>query len=66
MDDHAADSDPTFEWLADDGQWRSAGDWRWRPGPRMAGQGSGTLTFSPADTQYVGPRRGRHARRPAP
>jgi ABC-2 type transport system ATP-binding protein len=54
MDDHAADSDPPFEWLADDGQWRSAPDWPLSPGPAMTAQGSGTLTFSPADTQSSG------------
>ena len=54
MDDHAADADPTFEWLADDGQWRSAPDWPMAPGAALSAQGSGTLTFSPADTQSSG------------
>jgi ABC-2 type transport system ATP-binding protein len=54
MDDHAADGDPAFEWLADDGQWRSAADWPMSPGPALTAQGSGTLTFSPADTQSSG------------
>jgi ABC-2 type transport system ATP-binding protein len=54
MDDHAADADPTFEWLADDGQWRSAPDWPIAPGTAMTAKGSGTLTFSPADTASSG------------
>jgi ABC-2 type transport system ATP-binding protein len=54
MDDHAADADPTFEWLADDGQWRSAPDWPMAPGTAMTAKGSGTLTFSPADTASSG------------
>jgi len=54
MDDHGADADPTFEWLADDGPWRSAPDWPLAPGPAMTARGSGTLTFSPADTQSSG------------
>ena len=54
MDDHAADADPAFEWLADDGQWRSAPGWPMAPGPALAAQGSGTLTFSPADTASSG------------
>jgi ABC-2 type transport system ATP-binding protein len=54
MDDHAADADPTFEWLADDGQWRSAADWPMAPGTAMTAKGSGTLTFSPADTASSG------------
>jgi ABC-2 type transport system ATP-binding protein len=54
MDDHAADSDPTFEWLADDGQWRSAPDWPMAPGTAMTAKGSGTLSFSPADTASSG------------
>src|SRR3954469_10757271 len=54
MDDRAADSDPTFEWLADDGQWRSAPDWPMAPGTAMTAKGSGTLSFSPADTASSG------------
>ncbi len=54
MDDHPADDDPTFEWLADDGQWRSAADWPAPQGPALVAQGSGTLAFSPADTQSSG------------
>jgi ABC-2 type transport system ATP-binding protein len=54
MDDRSADADPAFEWLADDGQWRSAPAWPMAPGPAMAAQGSGTLTFGPADTQSSG------------
>jgi ABC-2 type transport system ATP-binding protein len=54
MDDHPADDDPTFEWLADDGQWRSAADWPVPQGPALVAQGSGTLAFSPADTQSSG------------
>jgi ABC-2 type transport system ATP-binding protein len=54
MSDHAADSDPAFEWLADDGQWRSAPDWPPPAGPALLAQGSGTLAFSPADTQSSG------------
>ena len=54
MDDHAADADPAFEWLADDGQWRSAPGWPMAPGPALTAQGSGTLTFSPADTASSG------------
>jgi ABC-2 type transport system ATP-binding protein len=54
MDDHGADSDPAFEWLADDGQWRSAPDWPMAPGPALTAQGSGTLAFTPADTASSG------------
>jgi ABC-2 type transport system ATP-binding protein len=54
MDDHPADDDPTFEWLADDGQWRSAADWPAPQGPALVAQGSGMLPFSPADTQSSG------------
>ena len=54
MDDHPADDDPTFEWLADDGVWRSAASWPAPQGPALTAQGSGTLTFSPADTQSSG------------
>ena len=54
MNDHAADGDPPFEWLADDGQWRSAPDWPMALGPAMTATGSGTLTFSPADTASSG------------
>ena len=54
MDDHAADADPAFEWLADDGQWRSAPGWPMAPGPALTARGSGTLTFSPADTASSG------------
>jgi ABC-2 type transport system ATP-binding protein len=54
MDDHAADGDPAFEWLADDGQWRSAPGWPMAPGPAMTAEGSGTLAFSPADTASSG------------
>jgi ABC-2 type transport system ATP-binding protein len=54
MDDHAADSDPTFEWLADDGRWRSAPDWPMPAGSAVTAKGSGMLTFSPADTVSSG------------
>ena len=54
VDDHGADSDPTFEWLADDGQWRSAPDWPLAQGATMTARGAGTLTFSPADTASSG------------
>jgi len=54
MGDHAADADPGFEWLADDGQWRSAAGWPPPAGPALTAQGSGTLAFSPADTQSSG------------
>ena len=54
MGDPATDGDPTFEWLADDGQWRSAPDWPLAAGPAMTARGSGTLTFSPADTASSG------------
>jgi ABC-2 type transport system ATP-binding protein len=54
MDDHPADDDPTFEWLADDGVWRSAASWPTPQGPALTAQGSGTLAFSPADTQSSG------------
>jgi ABC-2 type transport system ATP-binding protein len=54
MGDPAADGDPAFEWLADDGQWRSAPGWPVAPGPPLNAQGSGTLAFSPADTQSSG------------
>jgi ABC-2 type transport system ATP-binding protein len=54
MDDHPADADPTFQWLADDGVWRSAGDWPPPAGAPLVAQGSGTLDFSPADTQSSG------------
>jgi ABC-2 type transport system ATP-binding protein len=54
MDDHPPDDDPAFEWLADDGQWRSAGDWPLPQGPPLVAQGGGTLAFSPADTQSSG------------
>jgi ABC-2 type transport system ATP-binding protein len=52
--DPAADADPTFEWLADDGQWRSAPDWPLPAGPTLTAQGSGSLAFSPADTASSG------------
>jgi ABC-2 type transport system ATP-binding protein len=52
--DHAADADPAFEWLADDGQWRSAPGWPLPAGPPLVAQGAGTLAFSPADTQSSG------------
>ncbi len=54
MNDHAADADPAFEWLADDGQWRSASGWPLAPGTPMTATGSGTLSFSPADTASSG------------
>jgi ABC-2 type transport system ATP-binding protein len=54
MDDHPPDDDPGFEWLADDGQWRSAADWPLPQGPPLVAQGAGTLAFSPADTQSSG------------
>jgi ABC-2 type transport system ATP-binding protein len=54
MGDPAADADPTFEWLADDGQWRSAPDWPLPAGPALSALGSGTLAFSPADTASSG------------
>ncbi len=54
MDDHAADADPGFEWLADDGAWRSAASWPPPAGPDLTASGSGTLTFSPADTASSG------------
>ena len=54
MGDHSADGDPAFEWLADDGQWRSAPDWPLPAGPAVTAQGSGTLAFSPADTASSG------------
>jgi ABC-2 type transport system ATP-binding protein len=54
LGDPATDGDPAFEWLADDGQWRSAPDWPMAPGPALTAQGSGTLAFSPADTQSSG------------
>jgi ABC-2 type transport system ATP-binding protein len=54
MGDHSADSDPAFEWLADDGQWRSAPDWPPPAGPALLAQGSGTLAYSPTDTQSSG------------
>jgi ABC-2 type transport system ATP-binding protein len=54
MGDPAANADPGFEWLADDGQWRSAPGWPLAPGPAMVARGAGTLAFSPADTQSSG------------
>jgi ABC-2 type transport system ATP-binding protein len=54
MDDRGADADPTFEWLADDGVWRSAPEWPLPAGPAMTATGSGTLAFSPADTAASG------------
>jgi ABC-2 type transport system ATP-binding protein len=54
MDDHPADDDPTFEWLADDGQWRSGADWPLPQGAPLVAHGAGTLAFSPADTQSSG------------
>jgi ABC-2 type transport system ATP-binding protein len=52
--DHAADSHAGFEWLADDGAWRSAASWPPPAGPDLTASGSGTLAFSPADTASSG------------
>ncbi len=41
---------PGFEWLADDAKWRSARSYPPRRGTPIAGQGSGMLLVSPADT----------------
>ena len=54
MGHHAADVDPVFEWLADDGQWQSAPDWPPAAGPALLAQGSGALASSRADTQSSG------------
>jgi ABC-2 type transport system ATP-binding protein len=54
VDAQPADDDPGFEWLADDGQWRSAAAWPPPQGPALTAQGSGTLAFSPADTASSG------------
>jgi ABC-2 type transport system ATP-binding protein len=40
---------PGFEWLADDAVWRSARAFPPRAGTPVVGEGSGTLTVSPAD-----------------
>jgi ABC-2 type transport system ATP-binding protein len=49
--DASVDTGPGFEWIADDGVWRSADRF---PPPRtgapLTARGSGTLAFSPADT----------------
>ena len=47
--DTAVDTGPSFEWLADDAQWRSAADYPVTPGAPITATGSGTLALNPAD-----------------
>jgi ABC-2 type transport system ATP-binding protein len=50
MQDANVDTGPTFEWLADDAQWRSTADYPPAAGAPVSASGSGTLVTSPADT----------------
>src|SRR4051794_6061566 len=54
MGDHAADSEPTFEWLARDRQLGGAPHRPQAPRTPVDPQGAGTLSFSPADTASSG------------
>ncbi|WP_053225637.1 CocE/NonD family hydrolase [Solirubrobacter soli] len=47
--DANVDTGPTFEWLADDAQWRSAADYPLPAGAPITATGSGTLVLNPAD-----------------
>jgi hypothetical protein len=61
MGDHGADADPTFEWLADDGQWRSAGDLADGARARHDRPWLRQADLQPRGHAVLGPRRGRHA-----
>ncbi|MET0770096.1 MAG: CocE/NonD family hydrolase [Solirubrobacteraceae bacterium] len=45
----AADTGPAFEWLADDGVWRTAGRFPLPTGAPLGAAGSGRLVLAPAD-----------------
>jgi ABC-2 type transport system ATP-binding protein len=47
--DATVDTGPTFEWLADDAQWRSAADYPIAPGTPITATGDGTLALNPTD-----------------
>jgi ABC-2 type transport system ATP-binding protein len=47
--DATVDTGPTFEWLADDAQWRSANDYPIAHGAPITATGSGTLASNPGD-----------------
>lgn len=47
--DAGVDTGARFEWLADDARWRAGGDFPPGTGTPLAGEGSGTLSFAPAD-----------------
>jgi ABC-2 type transport system ATP-binding protein len=45
--DTGVDTGPAFEWIADDGRWRSAGGFPLAPLEPLRGRGSGVLPISP-------------------
>jgi ABC-2 type transport system ATP-binding protein len=45
--DATTNTGPAFEWIADDAQWRSAGDFPLRMSSSLNGGGSGTLPLTP-------------------
>jgi ABC-2 type transport system ATP-binding protein len=47
--DMSVDTGPRFEWLADDAQWRSAGQYPLPAGASLSATGQGTLLLNPAD-----------------
>jgi len=51
--DTGADTGPAFEWIADDGRWRSAGDFPLRLTGSLNGGGSGTLPLTPVGQSGV-------------
>ncbi|PTL54384.1 alpha/beta hydrolase family protein [Paraconexibacter algicola] len=48
--DASVDTGPRFEWVADDGQRRSAADFPLAAGPPLAAEGAGTVAITPVET----------------
>lgn len=48
--DASVDTGPRFEWVADDGVWRSADRFPLPAGPPLVDEGRGSLILNPADT----------------
>ncbi len=48
--DGSADTGPRFEWLAEDGAWRSAADYPLKSAGQLTGSGSATLPITPVST----------------
>lgn len=53
--DATVDTGPRFEWVADDGKWRSAPDFPLRRTGSLTSEGSGTLTVTPGGVQSGDP-----------